>query len=257
MAPPGECLPTTEIFRRLARRMGLDAPALYDSDEDDGAPAPRQRAPVAGRHHARGAEGARLDAARLSRSVRAVRDRLPDAVRQARVRLRSRWRRPGSTRSPATRRPTRRRSATRRWPREYPLALVTPADHYFLNSIFANVPAPAAALGRRRRSLIHPDDAAPRRHRDGRRGARRQRARRVPRRGRRERSRPPGRGRQHQGPLAGLTRRTARPSTPPSTSATRTWAAAPSFTTTASRSSASSLERVGQRCRSGSTWSSA
>ena len=30
--PPGECLPTTEIFRRLARTMGLDTPALYDSD---------------------------------------------------------------------------------------------------------------------------------------------------------------------------------------------------------------------------------
>ena len=46
--------------------------------------------------------------------------------------------------------------------REYPLALVTPADHYFLNSIFANVPrqqrrAGAATL------LIHPADAAPRR----------------------------------------------------------------------------------------------
>ena len=31
--PYGECLPTTEIFRRLARAMGLDEPALYDSDE--------------------------------------------------------------------------------------------------------------------------------------------------------------------------------------------------------------------------------
>src|SRR5262249_39334563 len=31
--PPGECLPTTEILRRLARRLGLDTPALYDSDE--------------------------------------------------------------------------------------------------------------------------------------------------------------------------------------------------------------------------------
>ena len=45
--------------------------------------------------------------------------------------------------------------------REYPLALVTPANHYFLNSIFANVPrqqrrAGAATL------VIHPDDAAPR-----------------------------------------------------------------------------------------------
>jgi len=33
VSPAGECLPTTEIFRRLARRMGLDEPALYDSDE--------------------------------------------------------------------------------------------------------------------------------------------------------------------------------------------------------------------------------
>jgi anaerobic selenocysteine-containing dehydrogenase len=44
--------------------------------------------------------------------------------------------------------------------REYPFSLVTPADHYFLNSIFANVPR------QQRRSgagtlWIHPDDAAP------------------------------------------------------------------------------------------------
>src|SRR6185503_18016454 len=45
--------------------------------------------------------------------------------------------------------------------RDYPLALVTPANHYFLNSIFANVP-----LQQRRAGpvtlVIHPDDAAPR-----------------------------------------------------------------------------------------------
>ncbi|WP_051179222.1 molybdopterin-containing oxidoreductase family protein [Nocardia concava] len=34
VAPPGECLPTTETFRRLARRMGLTEPALYESDEE-------------------------------------------------------------------------------------------------------------------------------------------------------------------------------------------------------------------------------
>ncbi len=33
VAPPGECLPTTETFRRIARRMGLTEPALYESDE--------------------------------------------------------------------------------------------------------------------------------------------------------------------------------------------------------------------------------
>ncbi|MFB9835637.1 molybdopterin-containing oxidoreductase family protein [Actinoallomurus acaciae] len=33
-APPGECLSTSETFRRLARRMGLTEPSLYASDED-------------------------------------------------------------------------------------------------------------------------------------------------------------------------------------------------------------------------------
>ena len=32
--PPGQCLPTTEIFRRLAARMGFDEPCFSDSDED-------------------------------------------------------------------------------------------------------------------------------------------------------------------------------------------------------------------------------
>ncbi|MEV5753636.1 molybdopterin oxidoreductase family protein [Actinoallomurus sp. NPDC052308] len=34
VAPPGECLSTSETFRRLARRMGLTEPSLYDSDEE-------------------------------------------------------------------------------------------------------------------------------------------------------------------------------------------------------------------------------
>jgi anaerobic selenocysteine-containing dehydrogenase len=45
--------------------------------------------------------------------------------------------------------------------RDYPLALVTPADHYFLNSIFANVPKQQRCSGVAT-LLIHPDDAAPR-----------------------------------------------------------------------------------------------
>ena len=31
--PPGECLPNTEIFRRLARALGLDHPRLHETDE--------------------------------------------------------------------------------------------------------------------------------------------------------------------------------------------------------------------------------
>ena len=34
VAPPGECLPTSEIFRRIARSMGLKESALYEGDED-------------------------------------------------------------------------------------------------------------------------------------------------------------------------------------------------------------------------------
>ena len=32
--PPGECLPNSEIFRRLARALGLDHPRLHESDEE-------------------------------------------------------------------------------------------------------------------------------------------------------------------------------------------------------------------------------
>ena len=32
--PPGECLPNSEIFRRLARALGLDHPRLRESDEE-------------------------------------------------------------------------------------------------------------------------------------------------------------------------------------------------------------------------------
>jgi len=45
--------------------------------------------------------------------------------------------------------------------REYPLALITPANHYFLNSMFANVPRQQLRSGAPA-LLIHPSDAAPR-----------------------------------------------------------------------------------------------
>ena len=41
--PPGECLPNSEIFRRLARALGLDHPRLRESDEADRARRARLR----------------------------------------------------------------------------------------------------------------------------------------------------------------------------------------------------------------------
>ncbi len=45
--------------------------------------------------------------------------------------------------------------------REYPLSLVAPANHYFLNSIFANIPKQLQRAGTAK-LVMHPDDAAPR-----------------------------------------------------------------------------------------------
>jgi anaerobic selenocysteine-containing dehydrogenase len=158
--PPGECLPTTEIFRRLARAMDLDTPALYDSDE-------LMARQVLGSGHPSLA-GISLEELKARGWMRL---RYPDpfvpfaaafpspsgklefvSERMAQAGLD-----PVAGYTPAYETP----QCDTTLAREYPLALVTPANHYFVNSIFANVPR------QQRRSgaptlLIHPDDAAPR-----------------------------------------------------------------------------------------------
>lgn len=158
--PPGECLPATELFRRLARTMGLDTPALYDSDEMIA------RQLLDSKHPS--LAGITLEKLKARGWMRL---NYPDPFvpfannfptpsgkleffsdRMAQLGLDPV---PGYT--PSHESSQRDTTLTR----EYPLALLTPADHYFLNSIFANVP------NQQRRSgvttlLIHPDDAAPR-----------------------------------------------------------------------------------------------
>jgi anaerobic selenocysteine-containing dehydrogenase len=156
--PPGECLPATELFRGLARRMGLDAPALYDSDETIA----RQ---LLGSGHP-SLDGITLEELKArgwmrlnypdpfapfvrafptpSGKLEFVYDRMAQAGMDPVA---------GYTPSHET---SQRDTALSR---EYPLVLLTPANHYLLNSIFANVPR------QRRRSgqatlLIHPADAA-------------------------------------------------------------------------------------------------
>jgi anaerobic selenocysteine-containing dehydrogenase len=158
-APPrGECLPATEMFRGLARKMGLDTPALYDSDEtmarqllDSGHPSlagitfeelkargwmrlnyPNPLVPFANAFPT------------PSGKLEFVSDRMAQSGLDPVA---------GYTPSHET--------SQRDTPlaREYPLALVTPADHYFLNSIFANVAKQQQRAGAPT-LLIHPDDAA-------------------------------------------------------------------------------------------------
>ncbi|HEX6469329.1 MAG TPA: molybdopterin oxidoreductase family protein [Streptosporangiaceae bacterium] len=163
VAPPGECLPTTETFRRLAGRMGLTEPGLYDSDEqlaeqllDSGHPhltgitldrlrkegfaklsVPAPFVPYA--------EGFPTPSGKLEfRSVRARRDglgALPDYVPPAEVAAPARAKR-------------------------YPLAMISAASHHFLNTVFGN----NAELRRREgkpRIVVHPADAAARELADG------------------------------------------------------------------------------------------
>lgn len=158
--PPGECLPTTEIFRRLARQMGLDEPSLYDSDEsmarqvlDSGHPS---------------LAGITLEALKARGSIRLnyqdpfvpFATAFPTASGKLEF-VSDRMAQAGLDPVAGYTPPDQAVQQDTTLAREYPLALVTPANHYFLNSIFANVPqqrrrAGAPAL------LIHPDDAAPR-----------------------------------------------------------------------------------------------
>jgi anaerobic selenocysteine-containing dehydrogenase len=160
VAPPGECLPATEIFRRLARKMRLDTRCLYDSDEeiarqvlDTGHPS---------------LEGITLEALKERGSMRL---NYPDpfvpfghgfptpsgklefvSERMAEAGL-----------DPLAGYTPPHEAAQRDTPlaRQYPLALIAAADHYFLNSLFANVPAQMKRSGPPT-IRIHPDDATAR-----------------------------------------------------------------------------------------------
>lgn len=159
--PPGECLPATEMFRRLARAMGLDTPALYESDETIARQVLESSHPsLAGitleELKARG--WMRLNYPdpfvpfasafpTASGKLEFVSDRMAKSGLD-----------PVAGYTPSHEASQQGTALAR----EYPLALLTPADHFFLNSIFANVPR------QRQRSgvvklVIHPDDAVSRR----------------------------------------------------------------------------------------------
>ncbi|MGE5088476.1 MAG: molybdopterin-containing oxidoreductase family protein, partial [Candidatus Levyibacteriota bacterium] len=166
IAPLAEALPNTEVFRRLAARMGFDEPCFRDSDEDLARQAFR-----AGDPRMRGidwdtlkAEGfRRLDLPRpwapfaqggfptpsgkcefwSERMERAGFDPLPDYVP-----------------------PHESVASNPGLASRYPLAFISPPARNFLNSSFANLPV-SIAEERMPRLEIHPDDAAARDIGDG------------------------------------------------------------------------------------------
>jgi anaerobic selenocysteine-containing dehydrogenase len=148
--PPGECLSTTETFRRLARRMGLTEPSLYDSDEQ------------------------------LIRTMLASGDRSLEGITYERL-VEEGWvrlnyaepfvpfsdgfptpsgklefvseRAAADGYDPVTGYTPPREAASREG-----LALIAPASHWFLNSTFANHPLLRERAGGPKIE-IHPDDA--------------------------------------------------------------------------------------------------
>jgi len=160
VSPPGECLSTTEMFRRLARRMGLDTPCLYDSDDelarqalDSGHPA--LRGITLDRLKERGwmrlnypepfvpfAAGFPSPSGRL--------EFFSERMIEARLDPLAGYTPPYEAAQQGT--PLAAR---------YPLALIAGANHYFLNSLFANVASQRKRSGRPA-VRIHPDDAAAR-----------------------------------------------------------------------------------------------
>jgi anaerobic selenocysteine-containing dehydrogenase len=156
--PPGDCLSTTETFRQIARRMGLTEPSLFDSDEqlldavlDSGHPS---------------LEG--IDADRLRREGW-VRMNYPkpfvpfaegfDTPSGKLEFFSESAERDGLDPLPTYTPPLEAAEGEG-------LALIAPASHWFLNTIFANDPTARRRSGGPR-VRVHPDDALARGLRDG------------------------------------------------------------------------------------------
>jgi anaerobic selenocysteine-containing dehydrogenase len=165
VAAPGECLPHTEIFRRLARRLGVTEPSVYDRDDD------LARAVLASPDSALAGitlEGLKAEGwRRLEVPVPFVpfADGFPTPSGRLQF-LSPAMAEAGLDPLPTYTPPAEASEGGTDLARRFPLALIAPASHYLLNSMFANVPElerrqgpPAIAL--------HPVDALARGLREG------------------------------------------------------------------------------------------
>lgn len=162
--PLGEALPNSEIFRRLARGMGLTDPEFDDSDVDlirqALASGHERMADVTFEHLLRDGY------ARLNMPRPFLPYATPGEFRtpSGRIEIRSeRLKELGFDPMPSYVPPA---DGATDVANRYPLTLLSPPEHPFLNSTFANVPTLARAAGPAR-LLIHPTDAAERSITDG------------------------------------------------------------------------------------------
>ncbi|SCL53147.1 molybdopterin-containing oxidoreductase family protein [Micromonospora chersina] len=157
---PGEALPNTEIFRRIAAALGLDHPRFSDSDEDlarqllAGTPVTFEE--LRERTYAR-TTGVPVGAAPFA----AGGFRTPDG--------RARLHDPALARlgvDPLPGHTPPAEAADPELARRFPLVLLAPAGRFLMNSTFASLPWHARRTGPPRVHL-HPDDAAARGLADG------------------------------------------------------------------------------------------
>jgi len=127
VAPPGECLSTTETFRRLAAHMGMTEPSLFDSDLE------LAESLLSSGHPS--LTGITLDRLRKEGWVRMNYPEpfTPFADGFPTPSGRLRFPPPGKAYVPSL-------SARTAGGSPYPLTLITPASHTFLNTIFGNNP---------------------------------------------------------------------------------------------------------------------
>ncbi len=158
VAPPGECLPNTEIFRRLARALGVTEPSVYDSDEDLArAVLDADELRVAGISLEALAErgwlrlGEPQPWAPLAKGFPSPSGRLEFYSERAAT--------AGLDPLPSYTPPYEAATRDTDLGRRYPLALIAPAGPHFLNTEFSNLPALRDKAGPQQ-VWLHPDDAA-------------------------------------------------------------------------------------------------
>lgn len=162
--PLGEAVPNTELFRRLARAMGFTEPCFQDSDEELIRQALSGGSPFL--------EGITLERLRQERFIKVSRPAAPFAeggfaTPSGKVEFYSQALAdlgldPVVEYTP----PAESADGSPELAARYPIALITPAAHHFLNSTFANLPRMREREGAPT-IFLNPADAAARNIRSG------------------------------------------------------------------------------------------
>lgn len=164
IAPQGQALPNTEIFRRLAARMGFTDPCFADSDEAIAA-----QAILPGDARAQGIDWETLKARGWQKlnlpAAPFAEGGFPTASGKCEFYSEA-MRRDGLDPLPGYVAPYEAPSSAPELAARYPLAMISPPARNFLNSTFVNVDSLRATEGEPHLD-IHPDDAAARHIADG------------------------------------------------------------------------------------------